>query len=72
MTSPSKIFVEVSVTNKELMKVLTQIGFRDESSKKKNRHISSCINDYRIKKIKFLISCKTGFKAYPISTVKIC
>jgi predicted RNA binding protein YcfA (HicA-like mRNA interferase family) len=30
MTTPSKIFVEVSVTNNEFIKVLTQLGYRSE------------------------------------------
>lgn len=40
MTSPSKIFVEVSVTNKELIKVLTQIGYRDESDDESYRFVN--------------------------------
>ena len=41
MTSPSPIFVKESITNRELIKVLTQIGFRDES----NNDIYRLVND---------------------------
>ena len=44
MTSPSKIFVEVSVTNQELMKVLMQIGFRNESSEEDYRFVNDKYN----------------------------
>lgn len=44
MTSPSKIFVEVSVTNSEFMKVLTQIGFRDESTTERFRFVNDKYN----------------------------
>ena len=41
MTSPSPIFVKESITNRELIKVLTQVGFRDES----NNDIYRLVND---------------------------
>ncbi len=44
MTSPSKIFVEESVTNRELMKVLTQIGFRNESNEEDFRFVNDKYN----------------------------
>jgi hypothetical protein len=44
MTSPSKIFVEISVTNKEFMKVLTQIGFRNESNTECYRFVNDKYN----------------------------
>ncbi len=44
MTSPSKIFVEESVTNRELMKVLSQIGFRDESNEEDFRFVNDKYN----------------------------
>ena len=44
MTSPSQIFVKESVTNGELIKVLTQIGFRDESTKERFRFVNDKYN----------------------------
>lgn len=40
MTSPSRIFVEVAVSNREFIKVLTQIGFRDESNEESYRFVN--------------------------------
>ena len=44
MTSPSKIFIEESITNKELIKGLTQIGFRDESNENSYRFVNDKYN----------------------------
>jgi hypothetical protein len=40
MTTPSKIFVEVSVTNNEFIKVLTQLGFRSELTEERYRFVN--------------------------------
>ena len=44
MTSPSKIFIKESVTNNELLTVLAQIGFRDESSEDRFRFVNDTYN----------------------------
>ena len=44
MTSPSPIFVKESITNRELIKVLIQIGFRDESTKERFRFVNDKYN----------------------------
>jgi hypothetical protein len=40
MTTPSKIFVEVSVTNNEFIKVLTQLGYRSEFTEERYRFVN--------------------------------
>ena len=44
MTSPSQIFVKEAVTNGEFIKVLTQMGFRDESTKEGFRFVNDKYN----------------------------
>jgi hypothetical protein len=40
MSTPSKIFVEVSVTNSEFIKVLTQLGYRSEFTEERYRFVN--------------------------------
>ena len=40
MTTPSKIFVEVAVTNNEFIKVLTQLGYRSELTEERYRFVN--------------------------------
>ena len=41
MTTPSKIFVKIAVTNQEFIKVLTQLGFREESTERHWRFVNN-------------------------------
>jgi hypothetical protein len=40
MTTPSKIFVEVSITNNEFIKVLKQLGYRSELTEERYRFVN--------------------------------
>jgi hypothetical protein len=44
MRVPSRIFVEVSISNSEFAKVLTQIGFRNESNEERFRFVNDKYN----------------------------